>query len=137
MKTVKYQSIFLTKEDHYKLYCTHVFLPNDEKLKELSKCRSSLSFNMIYMSPASKKNNFQAFERFDEGIMPQFKVRTFEIASCKSLLLVKKDPWNLVEDFFEPEIQRPVVALLLPTSPSSWPNCAGACFRCQSDRSQL
>ena len=83
--------------------CTHVFLPNDEKLVELSKCKSSLSFNMIYMSPASKKNNFQAFEKFDEGIMPQFKVRTFEIASCKSLLIVKKDPWNLIEDFLEPE----------------------------------
>ena len=82
---------------------THVFLPNDEKLKQLSKCRSSLSFNMIYMSPASKKNDFKAFELFDQGIMPQFKVRTFEIASCKSLLLVKKDPWDLVEDFFEPE----------------------------------
>ena len=81
---------------------THVFLPNDDKLKELSKCKSSLSFNMIYMSPASKKNNFKAFEFFDQGIMPQFKVRTFEIASCKSLLIVKKDPWNLVEDFFEP-----------------------------------
>ena len=82
---------------------THVFLPNDEKLKQLSKCRSSLSFNMIYMSPSSKKNDFKAFEKFDEGIMPQFKVRTFEIASSKSLLLVKKDPWDLVEDFFEPE----------------------------------
>jgi len=82
---------------------THVFLPNDEKLVQLSKCRSSLSFNMIYMSPSSVSNNFQAFERFSDGIMPQFKVRTFEIASCKSLLLVKKDPWNLIEDFFEPE----------------------------------
>tara|TARA_R110000824_G_scaffold27012_4_gene92243 strand:- start:6448 stop:7401 length:954 start_codon:yes stop_codon:yes gene_type:complete len=82
--------------------CTHVFLPNDEKLVQLSKCKSSLSFNMIYMSPSSKKNNFQAFEKFDEGIMPQLKARTFEIASCKSLLLVKKDPWNLIEDFFEP-----------------------------------
>jgi len=58
---------------------------------------------MIYMSPASRRNNFQAFERFDEGIMPQFKVRNHEIASSKSLLLVKKDPWNLMEDFYEPE----------------------------------
>lgn len=82
--------------------CTHVLLPNDEKLKQLSKCRSSLSFNMIYMSPASVKNDFKAFERFDEGIMPQFKVRTHEIASCKSLMIVKKDPWNLIEDFYEP-----------------------------------
>ena len=83
--------------------CTHVLLPNDEKLVELSKSRSSLSFNMIYMSPSSRKNDFQAFEKFDEGIMPQFKVRNHEIASSKSLLLVKKDPWNLMEDFYEPE----------------------------------
>lgn len=83
--------------------CTHVLLPNDEKLVELSKSRSSLSFNMIYMNASSRKNNFKAFERFDEGIMPQFKVRNHEIASSKSLLLVKKDPWDLIEDFYEPE----------------------------------
>ena len=83
--------------------CTHVMLSNEEKLIELSKCKSSLSFNMIYMSPASQKNQGRAFERFEEGIMPQFKVRSHEIASCKSLMLVKRDPWNLVEDFYEPD----------------------------------
>lgn len=82
--------------------CTHVDLPSDQKLIELSKCRSSLSFNMIYMSPNSVKNNFSAFDKFDEGIMPQFKVRSHEITSSKSLMLVKKDPWDLVEDFYEP-----------------------------------
>lgn len=35
--------------------------------------------------------------------MPQFKVRNHEIASSKSLLIVKRDPWNLMEDFYEPE----------------------------------
>ena len=84
--------------------CTHVLLPNDEKLIELSKSKCSLSFNMLYLRKyACQKNNFQAFERFDEGIMPQFKVRNHEIASSKSLLLVKKDPWNLMEDFYTPE----------------------------------
>jgi hypothetical protein len=78
-------------------------LTNDDKLKELSKCRSSLSFNMIYMSPSSVKNDGDAFMRFDDGIMPQFKVRTHEIASCKSLMIVKRDPWNLVEDFYTPD----------------------------------
>jgi hypothetical protein len=82
--------------------CTHVNLSNPDKLKELSRCRSSLSFNMIYMSPSSRKNNMQAFDLFDEGIMPQFKVRTHEITSSKSLMLVKKDPWNLIEDFYTP-----------------------------------
>tara|TARA_B100001564_G_scaffold270653_1_gene232277 strand:+ start:14851 stop:15804 length:954 start_codon:yes stop_codon:yes gene_type:complete len=82
--------------------CTHVMLSNDEKLKQLSKCRSSLSFNMIYMSPASIENNGESFSKFKEGIMPQFKVRSHEITSSKSLMIVKKDPWNLVEDFYEP-----------------------------------
>tara|TARA_R110000765_G_scaffold129058_2_gene227404 strand:+ start:382 stop:1347 length:966 start_codon:yes stop_codon:yes gene_type:complete len=82
--------------------CTHVDLPSGDKLVELSKCRSSLSFNMIYMSPASVNNKkpLQCFSHFDQGIMPQFKVRTHEITSSKSLMLVKKDPWNLVEDFY-------------------------------------
>ncbi len=83
--------------------CTHVMLPPDDKLIELSKCRSSISFNMIYMSPNSRRNNLEAFELFDQGIMPQFKVRTHEITTSKSLMLVKKDPWDLVEDFYEPE----------------------------------
>jgi spore maturation protein CgeB len=84
--------------------CTHVNLPSEDKLVELSKCRSSLSFNMIYMSPSSVDNGtFDVFDHFNEGVMPQFKVRTHEITSSKSLMLVKKDPWNLVEDFYTPE----------------------------------
>lgn len=82
---------------------THLGLSSEDKLIEMSKCRSSLSFNMIYMSPASQRNKFDVFDYFDKGIMPQFKVRTHEITSSKSLMLVKKDPWNLVEDFYEPE----------------------------------
>ena len=82
---------------------THLGLSPHDKLVEMSKCRSSLSFNMIYMSPASQSNDFDVFELFDKGIMPQFKVRTHEITSSKSLMLVKKDPWNLVEDFYEPD----------------------------------
>ena len=82
---------------------THLGLSSEDKLIEMSKCRSSLSFNMIYMSPASQSNDFDVFEHFDRGIMPQFKVRTHEITSSKSLMLVKKDPWNLVEDFYEPD----------------------------------
>ena len=82
---------------------THLGLSPDDKLVEMSKCKSSLSFNMIYMSPASQSIYFELFENFDKGIMPQFKVRTHEITSSKSLMLVKKDPWNLVEDFYEPE----------------------------------
>ena len=46
----------------------------------------------------------EAFNNWDINIMPQFKVRTHEIATCKSLILCFKDPWNLIEDFYEPDI---------------------------------
>jgi hypothetical protein len=34
---------------------------------------------------------------------PQLKSRTFESAFCKSLILVKKDKFNIIEDWFEEE----------------------------------
>ena len=42
----------------------------------------------------------EAFSHFNRKIMPQFKVRTNEIATCKSLILAYKDPWNLIDDFY-------------------------------------
>lgn len=82
---------------------THLRLSTPEKLQQIAYCKSSLSFNLIYRSPASSNNNISCFNLWDtKGIAPQFKVRTHEIASGKSLLLVKKDPWNIIEDFYEP-----------------------------------
>ncbi len=49
------------------------------------------------------KNN-KAFERIDEGMAPQLKSRCFEAAFCKSLMLVRQDPWNVIEQYFAPEI---------------------------------
>lgn len=34
---------------------------------------------------------------------PQIKTRPFEAAFSKSLILCKRDPWNIIEYFFEPE----------------------------------
>ena len=45
----------------------------------------------------------KAFNRVFNGIMPQYKCRAAEAAFCKSLLLVKKDPWNLIEHYFLPD----------------------------------
>lgn len=36
-------------------------------------------------------------------IVPQLKTRTFESAFCKTLILCRKDPWNIIENFFEPD----------------------------------
>lgn len=88
--------------------CTHVNLTTENKLLEVSKCKSSLTFNKLYMNSSSQNNRYytnienESFKYFEKGIMPQFKVRTHEIATCKSLILAHKDEWNLIEDFYEP-----------------------------------
>lgn len=44
----------------------------------------------------------RAFDHLDIGIMPQIKSRVFESAFAKCIMLVKRDPWNVIERFFEP-----------------------------------
>lgn len=55
-----------------------------------------------YMSFPNATNN-KAFTHLSRGIMPQIKTRMFEPAFCKSLILCYKDPWNVIENFFDPE----------------------------------
>ena len=87
--------------------CTHINLTTEEKLIQVSKSKSSLTFNKLYLNGSSMNNRYyqqienRSFEYFDNGIMPQFKVRTHESATCKSLILCYKDQWNLIEDFYE------------------------------------
>ena len=88
--------------------CTHVNISTAEKLKEVSKCKSSLTFNKLYRKPGIQYNpgfegkELKIWDSYNsQGILPQFKVRTHEIATCKSLILCHKDPWNLIEDFYE------------------------------------
>lgn len=89
--------------------CTHVNLSTSDKLKEVSKSKTSITINKLFRSPSNQINrgtnniNLKIYDMLDiDNTMPQFKVRTHEIASCKSLILCKKDYWNLIEDFYEP-----------------------------------
>jgi len=90
--------------------CTHVNIPTPQKLIEVSKTKSSLTFNKLYMNDRSQYNadykgfHNDAFNYWNEKILPQFKVRTHEIATCKSLILAYKDQWNLIEDFYDPNV---------------------------------
>jgi spore maturation protein CgeB len=36
-------------------------------------------------------------------LVPQLKSRVFEAAFSRSLILCKRDPFNVIENFFEPE----------------------------------
>lgn len=89
--------------------CTHVNLSTEQKLIEISKTKTSISINKLHMSPSSKYNgklgnlSHHAFDFWDKKMMPQFKVRNQETASCKSLIICQKDDWNVIEDFYEPD----------------------------------
>jgi glycosyltransferase involved in cell wall biosynthesis len=52
--------------------------------------------------PNWEKN--RAFSHMDQMIAPQMKTRAVEAAFNKTLCLVKKDPWNVIEEWFEPGV---------------------------------
>lgn len=110
----KYKYKFITSQQNTWMHhpyeynkCTHVNISTEDKLIEVSRSKSSLTFNKLYMNNSSKYNRKynniinKSFDFFNEKIMPQFKVRTHEIATCKSLILAYKDQWNLIEDFYD------------------------------------
>lgn len=45
----------------------------------------------------------KAFAHLEQYIMPQLKTRPIETAVNRCLMVVKKDPWNIQELFFEPD----------------------------------
>ena len=89
---------------------THNNIPNVEKWKILATTRSSVIQNNLYLNQDQIEKikslpNWQdneAFSHVDTGLLPQLKSRTVESAICKSLMLVKKDPWNVIEYWFKP-----------------------------------
>lgn len=90
---------------------THDNINNLEKWNILCKNKISVIQNNLYLTKSQIENvkkipfweNNRAFELLETGLMPQIKSRIVESAICKSLLLVKKDNWNVIEKWFEPE----------------------------------
>lgn len=90
---------------------TNVNLSNEGKLKLISECRISVCLNTFPVVDHAHVNNVigrkdwdlnQAFSKvYELGIAPQFKSRFNEAAFCKTLNLVKRDPWNLVERYYD------------------------------------
>jgi len=90
---------------------THRGVSYAEKLALIAQAKVSLIHNLLFLSerhlaqvrsqPGYEKNH--AFTRLEERIAPQLKSRLFEAALCRSLILCRHDPWNLVEQHFEPD----------------------------------
>jgi Glycosyl transferases group 1 len=106
----RYKYVFVTQNREKK--ATHRKLTNAEKINAVAKCKIGICFNKLYPTAkhiASIKNydgwqNNKAFDHILDSISiaPQIKTRLHELALCKTLILCHRDPWNLVEDYYEP-----------------------------------
>jgi hypothetical protein len=88
---------------------THIRIPFLEKVKLQSQSKIAIEYSTLYEGypgqfcehitklPQWKEN--EAFSHIKEGIMPQFKPRIYENMMCKTLILQKRNPWNLMEKF--------------------------------------
>ena len=96
----------------------------EEKIGLIAQSRITLVHNLLYPTFSHLRNiwcyakwqdnlafselptlrNVSRFFLNREGMMvPQLKSRPFEAAFSKSLILCKKDPFNVIENYFEPE----------------------------------
>lgn len=94
-----------------------------EKLDLISKSKITIVHNLLYPNGSHISNlkkvegwdNNEAFSAIPrvgrfwdrlsrrEILVPHLKSRLFEAAFCRSLILCRRDPWNVVERFFRPE----------------------------------
>jgi hypothetical protein len=91
-------------------YVTDKNISYKKKIKLIASSKISIIHNLLFLNNYClkrlskykdlKKNN--AFKYISKKIVPQQKSRMFEAAFSKSLMLVKKDPWNIIEYFFTP-----------------------------------
>ena len=90
---------------------TGINAPRHQMWESLRKSKVMITSNQLYLSPhhipAAKsvehweKNG--AYSHIDTMRVPQIKTRPIEAAFNKTLMLIKRDPWNILEDWFEPD----------------------------------
>jgi hypothetical protein len=97
------------------LYCdekdiTHLAVPINDKMDLIAGTKASVCYNMLpltqehilYIKQYEQWEQNEAFSHLDLNIAPQYKCRVAEAAFCKSVILMKRDPWNIVEHYFTP-----------------------------------
>jgi hypothetical protein len=88
---------------------TMLNVTSQEKWKVLAQTKASVAINMCPINNThinSIVNNenwdrIDAFNNLQTGYIPQFKPRVIEAMCTKTLNLVKRDPWNVIEKWFE------------------------------------
>jgi hypothetical protein len=93
-------------------YATNANLLFRDKIKLVSQCKISICYNLVHIAPdhvptIKSYTNWKHNEAFSEvekwNVMPQFKTRVHEAAISRTLNLVQRDPWNIIEDYYKPD----------------------------------
>lgn len=91
---------------------TNLNLSFAEKINLVAQSKISVCYNMVHVAPPhvgvlKTYKNWEDNEAFSEvgrrDIMPQFKTRAHEAAISKTLNLVHRDEWNIMERYYKPE----------------------------------
>lgn len=91
---------------------TDLNLSNNQKMQRISECKISVCYNNFPvrnegdLQNIKNQPNWYENEAFShaasDGILPQLKSRFIEACFAKTLNLVERDPWNVIEDWYEP-----------------------------------
>ncbi len=114
----RYRYAFVSGSKHEMV--THHDVGYQEKLQIIAGAKVTLVHNVLFLNryharyvrrlPRYREN--AAFDDMAEGLFlrkekvylaPQLKSRTFEAAFCRSLILCRKDRWNVIERYFQPQ----------------------------------
>tara|TARA_R110000744_G_scaffold11217_4_gene34254 strand:- start:3317 stop:4276 length:960 start_codon:yes stop_codon:yes gene_type:complete len=96
---------------HFLPYATNTNLPFKDKIKLVAQTKISICYNMVHVhkehiprikSQPEYENNLAFSSIEDLGIMPQFKTRIHEAAISRTLNLVRRDKWNIIENYYTP-----------------------------------
>jgi hypothetical protein len=106
----RFNYVFVTQSNAEK--ATHRYLSNAAKLNLVRRSKIGICFNKLYPTPGHLASirtydgwqSNRAFSNISDTIptAPQIKTRLHELALCKTLILCQRDPWNVVEDYYEP-----------------------------------
>ena len=92
-------------------YATNANLAFQDKIDLIAQTKISVCYNIVHMDPShipaiksyDKWSDNEAFSEVDGwNVMPQFKTRMHEAAFSRTLNLVMRDRWNIVEQYYEP-----------------------------------
>ena len=105
----KFNHRILSIQEHPSV--THYNIEHNFKFKLIAECKINVCFNLLpvteqhifYIKQYPNWDKNQANMYIENGVVPQYKCRVAESAFCKTLNLVQRDPWNVVEHYFVPD----------------------------------